>query len=90
MAEWIDDLADALSDRLGGTKGALRISIEQSQDILEGARGVSHGTERLNSPLATYLVGRYVSARVAAGVDPGRALTEALNIVKRLLPHTPY
>jgi hypothetical protein len=87
MAEWIDDLADALSDRLGGTKGAMRLSIKQSQDILEGARAVSHGTERLNAPMATYLVGRYVSARVAAGVDPDRALAEALNIVRRLLPH---
>jgi hypothetical protein len=89
MAEWIDDLADALADRLGATKGALRLSVEQSQEIIDGARQVSHGTERINAPMATYLVGRYVSARVAAGVNPDRALSEALNTVRRLLPHRP-
>jgi hypothetical protein len=85
VAQWIDDLADALSDRLGGAKGALRLSGEQEQDILETSRAVSHGIDRNHSPLATFLVGRYVAARVAAGVDPDRALTEALNVIKRLL-----
>jgi hypothetical protein len=89
MADWIDDLADALSDRLGGARGALRLDLGQSQDILESARHVSHGTERSNAPLASYLIGRYVAARVSAGVDPDRALTEALNVVKRMLPHHP-
>ena len=86
VADWTDDLADALADRLAGSKGALRLSAEQSQRILDAARDVSHGTERINAPLASYLIGRYVAARIAAGVDPDRALTEALNVVKRTLP----
>lgn len=89
MADWIDDLADALSDRLGGAKSELRLGGEQSQKILDGARDVSHGTERINAPLATYLIGRYVAARIAAGVDPDRALTEALNVVKQTLTRPP-
>lgn len=89
MTDWIDDLADALSDRLGGARGALRLGGEEAQDILEAARALSHRTERSNASLASYLVGRYVSARVAAGVDPDRALAEALNVVKRMLAHPP-
>jgi Domain of unknown function (DUF6457) len=86
VADWIDDLAAALADRLAGSKSALRLSAEQSQRILDAARDVSHGTERLNAPLASYLIGRYVAARVAAGVEPDKALTEAINVVKRTLP----
>jgi hypothetical protein len=90
VADWIDDLADALADRLSGYKGGLRLAGEQSQRILDAARDISHGTERVNAPLASYLIGRYVAARIAAGVDPDRALTEALNVVKRTLPrHRP-
>ena len=89
VSNWIDDFADALSDRLGGAKSALRLGAEQSQEILDGAREVSHGTERINAPLATYLVGRYVAARFAAGGDPGRALTEALNVVNQTLTRPP-
>jgi hypothetical protein len=86
MADWIDDLADALSDRLGSGKRSLRLNVEQVQDLLEATRSISHSTDRTNAPLASYLVGRYVATRVAAGGDPDRALAEALNVVKRTLP----
>ena len=89
MADWIDDLADALADRLGSGKRSLRLNWDQVQDILEVTRSVTHSTGRDNAPLAGYLVGRYVAARVAAGGDPDRALAEALNVVKRIVPRPP-
>lgn len=49
------------------------------------AREVAHGSERLNAPLSTYVAGRYVASRVAAGADEAAALAEVEQAVKRVL-----
>lgn len=53
--------------------------------ILRLARDVAHAGERQEAPLATYLVGRYVERRGAAGVSEDGALEEAAEMVARVL-----
>lgn len=65
--EWLDGVADAL--------GVSRLSPAEVEQLLELARVVAHGTERMNAPLATFLVGR------ASGA--GVALAEARSVVER-------
>lgn len=54
--------------------------------ILDLARDVAHGTERLAAPLATFLAGQYVALRVSAGVSMASALDEAHAAARDLLP----
>jgi hypothetical protein len=53
--------------------------------LLRIAREVAHGSERLNAPLSTYVAGRYVASRVAAGADEAAAIAEVEEAVKRVL-----
>jgi hypothetical protein len=53
--------------------------------LLRIAREVAHRTERLNAPLSTYVVGRCVAARVAAGTDEATAIAEVEEAISRLL-----
>jgi hypothetical protein len=53
--------------------------------LLRIAREVAHGTERLNAPLSTYVAGRHVAARVAAGVDEATAIADVEAAITRLL-----
>ncbi len=64
--EWLDGVADAL--------GVSRLTPAEVEQLLELARMVAHGTERMNAPLATYLVGR------ASGT--GMDLAEARSVVE--------
>ena len=64
--EWLDGVADAL--------GVARLSPAEIEKILDLARVVAHGTERMNAPLATFLVGK------AAGA--GRELAMAASVVE--------
>ncbi len=57
--------------------------------LLRIARRVAHGSERVNAPLSTYVAGRHVAARVAAGGDEAAALAEVEAAVSRLLGQTP-
>lgn len=52
--DWLDGVADAL--------GVPRLSPAEVEQLLGLARVVAHGTERMNAPLATYLVGRATGA----------------------------
>ena len=54
--------------------------------LLDLARDVAHGTERRNAPLATFLVGQFVAARVSEGATPRTALDEARVLARTLLP----
>ncbi len=54
------------------------------ESLLEVARVVAHATERRNAPLATFLIGRFVAARVAHGAAPLAAAEEARAIAERL------
>ncbi|MGH7721791.1 MAG: DUF6457 domain-containing protein [Candidatus Dormibacteria bacterium] len=57
--------------------------------LLRLARDVAHGSERFNAPLSTYVAGRYVAARVAAGVDQATAIAEVEQAVTRVLGAPP-
>lgn len=59
--EWLDGVADEL--------GVARLTPVEVEQLLTLARAVAHGTERMNAPLATYLVGR----AAGAGMDLGAA-----------------
>lgn len=83
--DWFDGLSDALQARLGADEPSLRLPRERNP-ILLLARDVAHGTERRNAPLATYLAGRYVAARMAGGADERTALDEVRETVAALLP----
>jgi hypothetical protein len=54
--------------------------------LLDLARHVAHGTERRNAPLATFLVGQFVPARMAEGATARAALDEARALARSLLP----
>lgn len=53
--------------------------------LLRLARDVAHGTERRNAPLATFIAGRHVEARLRQGIEPGTALTEVSRAAAALL-----
>ena len=49
------------------------------------AQRVAHGSERKNAPLATFLAGWFVAARVAAGEEAGAAWEQAARLGDELL-----
>src|SRR3712207_1847518 len=59
------------------------VDADVRESVLELARVVAHATERRNAPLATFLAGRFVAARVAAGGDALAAAEEARAIAER-------
>ena len=68
----------------GGAAFHPAVDAEVRESLLETARVVAHATERRNAPLATFLIGRYVAARVAHGGDALAAAEEARGIAERL------
>jgi hypothetical protein len=76
-------LLDQLTRILGGTAvGSLRAPTSDRRAlILRLARDVAHAGERQETPLATYLIGRYVELRRAAGLSEDQALAEAAEAV---------
>ncbi len=75
-----DDYAQKLSEA-----AEQALAIPDEDPILDVTRRVAHGSERKNAPLATFLAGWYVGARVAAGLDPARAWEEAARLGDALL-----
>lgn len=59
---------------------------EHADAVLDLARVVAHGSERRYAPLATFLAGQFVVARVEAGQSVAAALAEAQALAERLLP----
>jgi Domain of unknown function (DUF6457) len=80
MAEWIDELAEALGDE--------PLSPDETRELLAAARDVAHRTERRVTPLSTFLVGIAVGRAGAAGNDRTRALAETLGRLRASLPST--
>ena len=82
--EWPERYAAELAAAAGEE---LSLSKREEAIVLRLAREVAHRTDdRKNAPVASYLVGRFVAARVRAGAGPGEALDEAIAIAERLLP----
>jgi hypothetical protein len=65
---WIDEFAEAL--------GVGALSPDERRHILDLAREVAHRTERVNAPLASYLVGRNAAERGAAAIKEAAQLAE--------------
>ncbi len=82
MDDWFEKYAEALEKRLDSSEASLHLPGHLKNPILTLARIVAHGTERKNTPLATYVAGRYVVARDAQGVDEATAVAEALRSPK--------
>ena len=83
MDEWLERYAAAL--RTHSATADPEIDPATCSVLLDLARLVAHGTQRRNAPLATYVAGRYVSARVAEGTDARQALAEAVEVARSLL-----
>ena len=71
-------IASSFPDRYADALGGPPLSQAEVGALLGLARTVAHTTERRYAPLSTYLAGRYVAARVAAGVPLEDALAEAV------------
>jgi hypothetical protein len=77
--DWIDGLAEALGE--GAEAGAT-----ERRAVLKLAREIAHRTERVNAPLAAFVVGQYVASRRRRGDPTEEAVREAARIAEGLLP----
>lgn len=68
---------------------ALGLSEAEKETVLELARLVAHGSERMHAPLSTYLAGQFVAELVRTGVPRIEALAEAVAVAKRVLDAEP-
>lgn len=79
-------LAGELAERSGGKAHAAAVPEGRERALLlRLARDVAHAGERQDAPLATYLLGRFVEMRGAAGVPEGAALEEAAAAVRAVV-----
>lgn len=83
--DWLARYGAALEERLGRAEPGLHLAPEAGARILDLARVVAHGTERKNAPLASFLAGRYVAARTAAGAKLQTAVAEAVEVAEAIL-----
>lgn len=74
----------AYPDRLAAAL-ALEITETEKEAVLELARMVAHGTERMNAPLSAYLAGQFVAELVGTGVPRVEAVAEAVAVARRTL-----
>jgi Domain of unknown function (DUF6457) len=66
---WIDDLAAAL--------GLEPMSSQERRLVLDVARLVAHRTERVNAPLASFLIGRYATSGRSEALRTAARIAEA-------------
>ena len=64
---------------------ALELTDIEKENVLELARIVAHGSERMFAPLSTYLAGQFVAELVRTGLPRSEALAEAIAVAKRTL-----
>ena len=84
MSDWIERYGEALEAGLDEAE-SFGLDAGLRAVILDLARDVAHGTERINAPLAAFLAGRFVEARLREGLDAASALTEATDAASDLL-----
>lgn len=82
MTDFMEEFAQQLS---AGAGTEIDLPEGSKNRLLALARVVAHNSERKNAPLATFVLGRYVEARIRAGVDAEEALTEAISTAEALL-----
>jgi hypothetical protein len=86
MSDFLADFARCLEEQ---TEGEVALPEGSKNLLLELARTVAHNSERKNAPLATFVLGRYVQARLRDGVDPREAIAEAIRVAHDLLDEAP-
>ena len=67
----------------------LGITDDEADAVLDLARVVAHGSERMFAPLSSYLTGQFVAELVGTGVPRAEALAEAVAIARRTLESEP-
>jgi uncharacterized protein DUF6457 len=77
-------LASALTDAAPEGSRIAPLDLRERALLLSIARDVAHASERQNAPLASYLIGRFVQMRMAAGAPEPDALAGAAAIVSSL------
>ena len=81
-------MSENYPDRLAGAM-ALELSDVEKETVLELARIVAHGSERMYAPLSTYLAGQFIAELVRNGLPRAEALAEAVAVAKRTLDTEP-
>lgn len=81
-------MSATFSDRLAEAL-ALEITGAEQEAVLELARIVAHGSERMFAPLSTFLAGQFVAELVRTGVPRAEALAEAVAVARRTLDAAP-
>jgi hypothetical protein len=76
--DWVDRLAEALGEET--------LTAQEIQRLLAVARDVAHRVERKATPLAAYIVGIAVGARMAEGASREAAFDDAIEAVYDRLP----
>lgn len=79
-------MAEGWIERLAATLGVATPSEADQETLLDVSRDVAHGVERKVTPIAAFVLGTAVGARVAAGQDRERALTDAISALRATLP----
>jgi len=85
MSDWLQEYADRLELDAELVEGALRVTSEQQESLLELARLVAHGTERKNAPLAAFLVGRFTACKGTGDAAVQAAILKAVHIADESL-----
>jgi hypothetical protein len=88
-SDLLDELASALSSAEPDRTGLEPLDLRQRALLLRIARDVAHSSERQNAPLASYLIGRFVQMRIAAGEAEPTALGRAAEILSPLIGEVP-
>jgi len=75
-------IASSFPDRYAEALGGPPLTEAEVDALLDLARTVAHATERRYAPLSTYVAGRFVAERTAAGVPLEEALAEAVVVAE--------
>jgi hypothetical protein len=78
MDRWIDELAAAF--------GEDALTAEEEAALLSAARDVAHRVERRITPLAAFVAGMGAGRARAEGASHGRAVADALTVLRAALP----
>ena len=81
-------MSENYPDRLAEAM-ALEFTDLEKENVLELARIVAHGSERMFAPLSSYLAGQFVAELVRTGLPRSEALVEAIAVAKRTLDAEP-
>jgi len=85
MSEGVGDREADWPRRYAVALGA-DLAEHEVEALLDLAREVAHGSERRFAPLSTFVAGRFVATRMAAGVSASDALADAIAVARSLLP----